>query len=188
VNNNSTLPKEFNKIAKSFHWMIFLLFLFQYGIAIVMYGVANQDYYPKDLFIAHKSVGTLIFFLAFSRLVWRKMNPLPPWPDSMTSFEKKSFHFFEVGLYALMFLMPISGYLFSLGAGYGFKFFWLFDFPDLIGKNAFISEIGKYLHRIMAFLIVGFVASHVSLILRHHFDSKDKFIDRMSFIKSNKNK
>ena len=85
-------PKEFNKIAKYFHWMIFLLFLFQYGIAIIMYGVAREEFYPKNLFIAHKSVGALLFFLAISRLLWRKMNPLPPWPDSMTDFENKSFH------------------------------------------------------------------------------------------------
>ena len=146
-----------------------------------------KEYYPQELFMTHKSVGVLILFLALLRFVWRKINPLPPWPESMTEFEKKSFHFFEIGLYTLMFLMPLSGYIFSLGGGHGFKFFGIFDIPDLIGKNALLSDIGKYLHRIIAFLIVGFVASHVSLILRHHYDSKDKFINRISLLRSDKN-
>ncbi len=179
-----TQHKEFGTIAKTFHWSIFLLFVFQFGIAIVMYGVATKEYYPKDLFITHKSVGVLLFFIAVARLMWRKLNPPPPWPASITEFEKKAFRFLEISLYAVMFLMPLSGYLFSFASGFGFKFFGLFDVPDLIGKNATLAVFGKYLHRITAFIVVALVASHLSLILRHHFDSKDKFIDRMSFLKS----
>ena len=179
--------KEFGTVAKTFHWAISLLFLFQFGIAIVMYGVATKDYYPKDLFVTHKSVGLLIFFIAVARLMWRKLTPLPPWPESMTEFEKKAFHFLEIGLYAVMFLMPLSGYVFSLAGGHGFKFFGLFEVPDLIGKHAVLAEVGQYLHRITAFIVVAFVASHISLVLRHHFDSKNKFVDRMSFLKSKDN-
>lgn len=179
--------KEFGMVAKTFHWSIFLLFLFQFGIAIAMYGVATKDYYPKDLFVTHKSVGVLLFFIAVARLMWRKLNPLPPWPESMSEFEKKAFHFLEIGLYTVMFLMPLSGYILSLAGGHGFKFFGLFEVPDLVGKNETLALIGKYLHRITAFIVVAFIASHVSLILRHHFDSKNKFIDRMSFLKTKNN-
>ena len=179
--------KEFGKVAKTFHWTIFLLYLFQFGIAIVMYGVATKDYYPKDLFVTHKSVGVTLFFIAVLRLMWRKLNPVPPWPESVTEFEKKAFHFLEIGLYTVMILMPLSGYILSLAGGHGFKFFGLFDVPDLVGKNAFLAELGKYVHRITAFIVVGFIASHISLILKHHFDSKDNFIDRMSFLKSKNN-
>ncbi len=171
-------------MAKSFHWITFILILFQFIIAIIMYGVATKEYYPKDLFTIHKSMGILLFFLAAARLTWRQLNPLPSWPESMTEFEKKAFHFLEIGLYTVMIVMPLSGYVFSLAGGHGFNFFGLFPIPDLLGKNDLLSSIGKYIHRITAFLIVGFVAAHVALILKRHFDSKDKFIERMSFIKS----
>jgi cytochrome b561 len=180
----SSSKNTFGNIAKAFHWTIFFLFLFQFGIAIVMNGVMTDDYYPASLFVTHKSIGVTLFFLAVSRLLWRKLNPLPAWPDSMTEFEMKAFHFLEIGLYTVMFLMPLSGYIYSLAGGHGFKFFGLFEIPDLVGKNLFLSEIGKYFHRITAFIIVGLVASHVSLILRRHFDAKERFIDRMSFIQS----
>ncbi len=181
---NPNASKEFGPIAKSFHWIIFLLFLFQFGIAIVMYGVATDKYYPKELFVTHKSVGMFLLFLAVARLLWRKLNPLPPWPDSVTEFEKKAFHFLEIGLYTVMIVMPLSGYIFSLAGGHGFKFFGLFAVPDLIGKNEVLSLVGKYLHRITAFIVVAFVAAHVSLILRQHCDSKNKYIERMSLLKS----
>lgn len=178
-----TQHKEFGAVAKILHWIVFLLFLFQFGIAIVMYGVATKDYYPKDLFVTHKSVGVLLFFIVVARLMWRKFNPPPPWPKLMTKFEKKAFYFLEMGLYTVMLLMPLSGYIFSLAGGNGFKFFGLFEMPDLIGKNSTLAMLGKYLHRITAFIVVAFVVSHFSLILRHHIDSKNKFIDRMSFWK-----
>ncbi len=184
---SSNSKNTFGNVAKAFHWTIFFLFLFQFVIAIVMNGVKTADYYPASLFVAHKSMGVTLFFLAVARLIWRKMNPLPAWPDSMSEFEKKAFHFLEIGLYTVMFAMPISGYVYSLAGGHGFKFFWLFEMPDLFGKNAFLHEVGKYFHRVMAFIIVGLVASHVSLILRRHFDSKERFIERMSFIKLDKN-
>ncbi len=185
--SESKQHKEFGIISKVFHWSIFLLFLVQFGNAIAMYAVATKDYYPKDIFEAHKSVGLLLLFIAVARLMWRKLTPLPPWPESMTEFEKKSFHFLEIGLYTVMFLMPLSGYVFSLASGYGFKFFGLFEVPDLVGKNANLALFGKILHRVTAFIIVAFVVSHVSLILRRHFDSKDQFINRMSFLKSKTN-
>ncbi len=182
----SNSKNQFGSVAKAFHWTISFLFVFQFAIAIVMYGVATDDYYPETLFIIHKSMGVTLFFLAIARLVWRKMNPLPAWPETMTEFEKKAFPFLEVSLYTVMILMPLSGYVFSLAGGHGFKFFGLFQTPDLIGKNALLSEIGQYVHRILVFLTVGLIAAHVSLILRHHYDLKDKFIDRMSLIKTDK--
>ena len=184
--DNPSSTEAFGSMSKWIHWTMFLLFLFQYGIAIVMYGVATKDYYPKNLFVIHKSVGVLLFFLVIVRFIWRKTHPLPPWPETVTEFEKKSFHFFEMGLYALMFVMPISGYIFSLAGGHGFKFFGLFEVPDLLGKNALLADFGKYLHRITAFVIVGCVASHVSLILRHHYDSKDRFLNRIFILGSKK--
>ena len=182
----STSKNKFGNVAKAFHWILFFLFAFQFAIAIVIYGVATDDYYPESLFITHKSMGVTLFFLAVARLIWRKLNPLPAWPETVTEFEEKAFHFLEIGLYTVMILMPLSGYVFSLAGGHGFKFFGLFQTPDLIGKNALLSEIGQYFHRILAFLTVGFIAAHVSLVLRHHCDLKDKFIDRMLLINTDK--
>ena len=173
-------------MAKWLHWIIFFLFSLEYVIAIFMYGMSTNESTPKELYMVHKSIGVTLFFLALFRLVWRNAVPLPAWPDSITDFEKKAFHVIEYGLYVLMILMPVSGYVYSLAGGYGFKFFGLFQFPDLIGKQATLSEIGKYLHRIAAFFILAFVASHVSLILRHHYDEKGRFIDRMSLLSPNK--
>ena len=105
---------DFGSVARFFHWTIFLMFLFQFGIAMVMTELGKEDPYREIFFMLHKSVGITILFLALSRLLWRKMTPLPDWPGTMTDFDKKLFSYTEWGLYLIMFLMPLSGYVMTM--------------------------------------------------------------------------
>ncbi|MFQ5445225.1 MAG: cytochrome b [Nitrospinales bacterium] len=172
--------------ARFFHWTISFLFLFQFAIAIVMTELGKEDAYRELFFMLHKSVGITILFLALFRILWRKVTPLPCWPETLTDFDKKLFLFTEWGLYLIMFLMPLSGYFMTMAEGDGFKFFGLFGMPDLVGKSEVLEEIGEFLHKIMGFLTVGFVGSHITLVLRQHVNFKDDFLGRMSLFKSEK--
>jgi len=169
----------FGSVVKFFHWTIALLFLFQFGIAIVMTELGEEDAYREVFFMLHKSVGVTILLLALFRIIWKKMTPLPDWPETMTDIDKKLFSFTEWGLYLIMFLMPLSGYVMTMAEGEGFKFFGLFGMSDLVGKSEVLEEIGMYLHKITGFLIVGLVGSHITLVLRQHFSFKDDFLSRM---------
>jgi cytochrome b561 len=175
--------KSFGSLVKFFHWTISLLFIFQFGIAMVMTEMGKEDAYREIFFMLHKSVGITILILASFRILWRKLTPLPDWPGTMTDFDKKLFLFMEWGLYLCMFLMPLSGYVLTMAEGDGFNFFGLFGMPDLVGKSEVLEEIGEFLHKITSFLIVGFVGSHITLVLRQHFNFKDDFLSRMSLFK-----
>lgn len=175
--------KSFGNVTKFFHWTISLLFLFQFGIAFIMTEMGKGDASRELFFMLHKSVGVTILFLALFRVLWRKLIPLPDWPGTMTDVDKKLFLFMEYGLYLFMFLMPLSGYVLTMAEGDGFKFFGLFGMPDLVGKSEVLEEIGEYLHKIMGFLIVGFVGAHITLVLRQHFNFKEDFLSRMSLFK-----
>lgn len=183
---STTTSKRFGSVARFFHWTLFLLFLFQFGIAIVMTELGKEDAYRELFFMLHKSVGITILFLALFRLLCRKATPLPDWPGTMSDFDKKLFSCAEWGLYLIMFLMPLSGYVMTMAEEEGFKFFGLFGMPDLIGKSEVLEEIGEYLHKITGFVVVGLVGSHITLVLRQHFNFKDDFLSRMSLFKSGK--
>lgn len=178
--------KSFGNGARFFHWTISLLFLFQFGIAIIMTEIGKEDAYRELFFMLHKSVGVTILILALFRILWRKLTPLPDWPATMTDVDKKLFLFVEWGLYLVMFLMPLSGYVLTMAEGDGFKFFGLFAMPDWVGKSEVLEEIGEFLHKIISYLIVGLVGSHLTLVLRQHFNFKDDFLSRMWFLKPGK--
>lgn len=182
----TNVQKRFGSMAKLFHWTISLLFLFQFGIAFVMTEMEKEDPYREVFFMLHKSVGVTILVLALFRILWRRLTPLPDWPETMTEFDKKLFLFIEWGLYLFMFLMPMSGYVLTMAEGDGFKFFGLFAMPDVVGKSEVLEEIGEFLHKITGFLIVGLVGSHIALVLRQHFNFKDDFLCRMFLFKHEK--
>jgi len=177
---------RFGCVARFFHWTIAFLFLFQFGIAIIMGKLGKEEAYRETFFMLHKSVGITILFLVIFRLLWRKATSLPDWPGTMTECDKKLFSFTERGLYLMMFLMPLSGYVMTMAEEEGFKFFGLFGMPDLVGKSEVFEEIGEYLHTIMGFVILGLVGSHITLVLRQHINFKDDFFGRMSLFKSGK--
>jgi cytochrome b561 len=179
-------PKNFGNFMKFFHWTISLLFLFQFGIAFVMTEMGKEDAYREVFFMLHKSVGITILILALFRILWRKLTPLPDWPRTMTDVDKKLLLFAEWGLYLIMFLMPLSGYVLTMAEGDGFKFFGFFGMPDLVGKSEVLEEVGEFLHKITGFLTVGLVGSHITLVLRQHFNFKEDFLSRMSFFKHEK--
>ncbi len=172
--------KSFGSVARFFHWSISFLFLFQFGIAMVMTEMGKEDAYRETFYMLHQSVGITVLILALFRLLWRKMTPLPDWPETMTDSDKKLFSFTEWGLYLIMLVMPLSGYILTMAEGEAFDFFGLFATPDLIGKSEVLEEIGEYLHRIAGYLTVGLIGAHVTLVLRHHCSFKDSFLSRMS--------
>ena len=170
---------SFGSVARFFHWSISLLFLFQFGIAMIMTEMGKEEAYRETFYMLHQSAGITILILVLFRLLWRKATPLPSWPETMTDSDKKLFSIAEWGLYLILFLMPLSGYVLTLAEGEGFKFFGLFAIPELIGKSEILEEIGEYLHKVTGYLAVGFLGAHVTLVLRHHCSFNDNFLSRM---------
>ena len=134
---------RFGAVSKFFHWAVFLLFVNQYATGILMMrlerghlvlGFAQGDYYTW-----HKSVGLLVLALVLLRITWRKTTRLPDWPATLAPWEQGCMKWTERALYACMFVMPVSGYVFTLAGGYNFKLFGLLALPQVIAKNAAVA-------------------------------------------------
>lgn len=171
-------PQHYGSVTKFFHWSIALLFIFQYGSAIIFTGMTDGD--PKwNILGAHKTIGFLVLVLAILRITWRKTTRLPDWAKTMTEFEKQAAHAIENGLYTSMFVMTVSGYIMEMAGGYEINFFYLFQVPDILGKSVILEVISLYAHKVTAFLIIAFISAHLSLVLKHQLGDKDDFIRRM---------
>ena len=145
--------------AKAMHWAVFALFASQFVLARTMLSLERDGSAfgmgKFELFGLHKSVGMLILVLALARITWRITTRLPNWAQPLSAREIRFVHFVEYGMYAVMVVMPLSGYLSSLGRGRAPSFFGLFEFPMLMAKNK-----------------VGFV-------MKRTVGDKDRFVNRM---------
>lgn len=178
--NNAT---RFGTVSKFFHWAVFLLFVNQYVTGVLMMrlerghlvlGFAQGDYYTW-----HKSVGLVVLVLVLLRITWRKTTRLPDWPATLAPWEQGCMKWTERTLYACMFVMPLSGYVFTLAGGYNFKLFGLLGLPQLIAKNAALASTAQFVHAATAYVIVAAVALHLALGLKRHLVEKDGFLHRM---------
>ena len=130
------------------------LILFLLGYGFLMAEFVDDLLRQFAMVQIHKSWGFVAFVLVALRLVWRGLNrEHPALPDHMSRLEKLAANLSHLGLYALMLIMPLSGWLMSsaspLQETFGIKnmVFGLFEMPDPFqpGSEA-LEEVFETIH------------------------------------------
>jgi cytochrome b561 len=166
-------------VAKTFHWVIVALILTQFWLAqraeALPLGLAKLATLAR-----HKSVGLTILGLALLRLLWRwSQRESPPLPNDLKPWERALAGLTHVGLYTLLFALPLSGWAMSSAKNYPVSWFSLVALPDLIGPDEARFELLRTVHGVLAATLFGFAVLHVLGALQHHFIRKDSVLLRM---------
>jgi cytochrome b561 len=173
---NTTL--RWGSIAQLFHWTIVVLVITQFVLANEYHhlplGLAKLGVIAK-----HKSVGITIFALAVLRLVWRLLNPTPVLPNTLKPYERVLANVTHFALYAILFLMPITGWLMSSARKFPVSWFGFFQLPDLVAPNRALYDALHETHGILAWVLAGVATLHLLAALKHHFVLKDNTLRRM---------
>lgn len=171
-------------ISKGFHWAMALLII---GTSVFVLHVNDSTYWFKSsplLFITyihwHKAFGLIALALVLGRILWRRRGPVPR-TTPLAPFEEKWSHRTHIGLYALMIIVPVTGWLASSFFGSPTKFFGLFAVPPIVPKWKPGVAIFYWAHFVLAWLILSVVAAHVAAALYHHFHRKDDVLRAMWF-------
>ena len=174
---------RYGPITKILHWAIFLLLLNQFVLAAAMLntpdGETTAGFTQGSLYEWHKSLGLVTLFVAFLRLLWRRATPLPDWAPNLTQMEKRSIVIIERTLYACMFLMPISGFIFVMAGGFGVRLFDRWELPNVIGTHPAAASAAEVTHEGVAILLVLALCAHWFVIARHQLVHKDRYVQRM---------
>ncbi|MFI9124028.1 cytochrome b [Streptomyces bikiniensis] len=120
-------------------------------------GGGYEPFGEDALLTAHVLVGALIVVLGVARLLWRRRTDLPPWAPTLTRFERRLAHRTEVALYALTFVVPVTGVLLLAS-----------DDDDLL-----------WVHVAAQVCFLAALACHVGLVLKHQFVDRDRLLRRM---------
>lgn len=172
------MPQRYSTTAIVFHWLIALMIIGAFTLGLVM---ADMSPSPTKLkyYSWHKWAGVTILALATLRLLWRLGHAAPAYPLSMPAWQKTSANALHGLLYVLMFAVPVSGYFYTLAAGYPVVYFGLFELPVLIAKNDALKPVLKEVHFWLNMGLASAVALHVAAALKHHFIDHDGVIKRM---------
>ena len=161
---------------RALHWLM----------ALIMFGMLISgfvaDELPDELKLSiiklHKSFGITLLILAAIRVAIRLISAIPPLPESIPLIQQKLAKLGHAALYALFFIMPLSGYLMSNYAGYPATLFNI-DLPRLVEKNKELGHFFGETHETLAFVIIGVLIAHIGAVFVHYRREKINLMNRI---------
>ncbi len=176
---------RYSTVAIWLHWIIALMIIGNLTGGLTMdYWLDSPDPAMKQTGLViiqiHKSIGLTVLVLSLLRLGWRIAHPAPPLPGHMTSTERVLARVTHYGFYALMLLLPLSGWaMVSTGKQiFPIRYFGLFEVPHLpLDKT--LGGLFKESHEVLGWIAIATIVLHVAAALKHHYFDRDDVLARM---------
>ena len=172
------MNQHYTSTAKLLHW----------GMAVVIAGLITLGFVMTDMPLSpeklqyyswHKWAGVSVFMLVWLRLGWRVLNPPPPYLRAMSPLMQRLAHAGHAALYAMMVIIPVSGWLLSSAKGVQTVWFGVLPLPDLLEKNKELGHLLHEVHESLNYLLLVLLAGHVAAALKHHWLDRDDIFKRM---------
>lgn len=180
------MPDQYTRTAITLHWAVALLIFTAFPLGVYMHDLPLSPTKLR-LFSWHKWIGVSLFLLAVLRVTWRATHRPPPLIETMPHWEKLAAQAVHYLLYALILVIPLSGWLMSSAKGIQTVWFGVLPLPDLVAKNKELGELLTEVHESLNFTMFFLVLGHIGAALKHHFIEHDDTLTRMlPFLKRNK--
>jgi len=180
---------RYNRVAIAIHWLTAIAVVGLLIVGNIMADMPRTDPMRLELFNLHKSFGITVLLLTVFRLAWRVTHKPPALPSEMVPWEQKAAHAAHWAIYALLFLVPLAGWVMVSASPRNVPtvIFGSFIWPhipmladlDAEAKKAYKPAL-ENLHAGGAYVLAGIVVLHIGAALRHHFMLKDNVLRRMT--------
>jgi cytochrome b561 len=166
---------RYNAGARLFHAVIAILIVANLALGLLHEPLEDT----VNLMPLHKSIGLSVLALSIARLLWRVTWKTPAYDPPIASSERALSKVMHWTLYALMVIMPLSGWIFSSAGKYPIA--WLgIPMPKFaLTKADPIVGLSHEAHEVLGYLMIALVLGHALAALRHHFVLKDGVLRRM---------
>ncbi len=167
------------------HWIVSAAVFIALGSAIQavynspMGAMGQRRYY----FLLHAYAGLLVLGLVVARLTFRALFAWPRAAERTPRILEWAGSITHWSLYALMFLIPLNGWIVSSSAGCCIGVPGLPDINQLAlgtgGGNPADPAIAYSIHRVLPWALLALILLHVAAVLFHHFIARDETLTRM---------
>ncbi len=181
-------PARYTRLAMLFHWLVAA------GIFANFLIVWTVDSLPKSaerpMINLHKSIGITVLGLAIMRVLWRYANPPPPMPADYRPWERTLAHAAHYSLYALIFLMPLTGWIHDsawkgapqnplnlFGVIPWFRIGFI-EHQDPATKEQ-IHSVFAQIHGLLGWVLLALIALHIAGALKHQLLDRRPELQRM---------
>ncbi|CAN5280963.1 cytochrome b [soil metagenome] len=168
--------ERYSHVARWLHWIIAALVIANILIGLFHDGMGKA--FPA--MPIHKAIGITVLALTLVRIGWRLTHRAPPLPAALPGWEKGAAHLTHFTFYALLLVLPLSGWVMSSANDRPLTWFWLFDIPKFgVTKGDAIVGVSGEAHEVLGLIFGALILLHIAAALRHHFILKDGILRRM---------
>jgi cytochrome b561 len=170
---------RFDQASIALHWLTVLLIVAQFASAWLREAVEHETSLAAAILATHQTMGVVTWIVGLARLVWRhKFAYLPPFPESMPKLQQSIAKANEYGLYALLFVQPITGLGRVLFRGHPFELF-IWEVPVLLEPNPEARNFFLGAHEFGAKALLALIGLHAGAALFHRLILRDGVLQRM---------
>lgn len=165
-------------MARLLHWLIVLLVLTQFVIAILMPDVGPNTV-PGTLINLHFSFGVLILVVMAVRFLFRLLYPVPLDMPGSPLWERCAARATHLAFYFILLVGPFLGWASASAHKLPVDVFGIFLLPDVAPEKARWALTAGDVHSYMMWALLALIALHVAAALYHHFLRRDGVLRRM---------
>lgn len=174
----TTADPRYTKVAIWLHWLIGLAVITNIGLAMLTEGLPRETHHAA--MGIHKAIGITILMLTLLRILWRLGHRAPPLPANTPSWEKWTSRVVHFLFYALLILLPLSGWVWMSAAGSPVDIFGLFTIPPIAAPDKAFADVMHERHEVMGLTMLALVVIHLLAVVKHQFIDRNRQLSRMN--------
>ena len=164
---------QYGSVAILIHWASALAVILAFAAGFVVANVASPAQ-QGPIFIAHITLGSIVFALTLLRIVWWLVaDKRPPLPADEPRVQQLAARIVHYALYAILILMGTSGIMTLVLSG---------ALPTILGGGP-VPDLSALLpriaHGVMSKILLLLFVGHVGAALWHQFVRHDHLLARM---------
>ena len=174
----STGAPRYTKVAIWLHWAIGLAVIANIGLAMLTEDMPRETH--RAAMSIHKPLGIAILGLTVLRILWRLGHKPPPLPAATPAWQRPVSKLVHFLFYALLILLPLSGWVWMSAADRPIDFFGLFTVPSIASPSKSLADTLHERHEVLGLAMLALAAIHVLAALKHQFVDRTGLIGRMN--------
>ncbi|KIN71092.1 cytochrome b [Sulfitobacter guttiformis] len=163
--------------ARLMHWSMAALVLVMVPVGFLMVQQGLPRPLQNTLFIFHKNIGVLLLVMIVLRILYRWRRPPPP--SDLPLWQASIAKLTHAALYALLFVMPLAGYIRVRAGGFPIEALDAAGIPAIIPKSEALAGFAKAVHFYGAWAIAILIGLHIAAAFHHALIKRDGVMARM---------
>jgi cytochrome b561 len=170
---------SFGWVTRTLHWLMAVGIIAMLGLGTFIHQM-QPSLSNLWLYGLHKSVGLSLLALVLSRLIWHRVTPPPrSLTTGIAKWQITASHIVHRTLYALMVIVPLTGWIASSATGIDVVIFETITLPAIAPASETWENLFFLLHGVLTKILLLLIVLHIAGALQRHFVRRDKTLLRM---------